>query len=295
MRMRHAVPLLIMLTACSAEAEPGTTAQEGCRVLQRGRVLAGPLSESSGLAASRAQPGVLWTHNDSGGDPVVFAVRATGELIGATRLTGARNRDWEDIAIGPCGGRDCLYVADTGDNERRRDDVAIYRVPEPVAGAATARAERFPIRYPDGARDTEAIFVLPSGEVFLVTKGRGDRQTLYRYPGPLRAGTRVDLERVVDLGSRPEDELRQITSASASPSGRWVAIRRYKRLSIYSAATLVAGDVATTLEVDLTPVGEAQGEAVAIMDDGRIFLSSEGGFRDAPGSISVLQCDLPAG
>jgi hypothetical protein len=74
-----------------------------------------------------------------------------------------------------------------------------------------------------------------------------------------------------------------------------VAVREYKLLTIYRAAELTAGRVAPVLEVDLTPVGEAQGEGVALLDNGRVVLTSEGGFQGSPGSIAILQCELPAG
>ena len=32
--------------------------------------------ETSGLAVSHRTPGLLWTHNDSGGEPVLFALNA---------------------------------------------------------------------------------------------------------------------------------------------------------------------------------------------------------------------------
>ena len=133
--------------------------------------LPGEVRESSGVAASREHSGVLWTHNDSGGEPEVHAVDPTGRLLGRVRLTGAENKDWEDIALGPCPSGECLYIADIGDNRGSRKDVEIYRIPEPDLNApAGPRAERFRVRYPDGPRDAEALFLLPSGELFVISK-----------------------------------------------------------------------------------------------------------------------------
>ena len=60
------------------------------------------IGESSGVAVSRTYPGVLWTHNDSGDDAVLYAIDMAGNLIGRFPVSGARNRDWEDIDLGPC-------------------------------------------------------------------------------------------------------------------------------------------------------------------------------------------------
>ena len=75
------------------------------------------LRESSGLAASRRRPGVFWTLVDSKGDSAVFAVDRHGTLLQRVRVSGSRNRDWEDLASGPCpdGRGDCLWIAETGD------------------------------------------------------------------------------------------------------------------------------------------------------------------------------------
>ena len=82
---------------------------------------------------SRAHPGVLWTDNDSGERAYVYATDLTGADRGFVRIDGARAVDWEDIALGPCPTRKgpCLYLADTGDNDRTRKSVIIYAVPEP--------------------------------------------------------------------------------------------------------------------------------------------------------------------
>src|SRR2546427_1152391 len=72
------------------------------------------LTESSGVVASRAHPGILWTHNDSGDGPYLYATDLHGTDRGVVKVTGARNVDWEDIARGPCPGQarvaDCIYI-----------------------------------------------------------------------------------------------------------------------------------------------------------------------------------------
>src|SRR5213596_956580 len=80
------------------------------------------LIESSGVAVSRAYPDVLWTHNDSGDRPYVYATDLRGTDRGALLVPGAQAIDWEDISLGPCPlafvprARSCIYLADSGDN-----------------------------------------------------------------------------------------------------------------------------------------------------------------------------------
>ena len=100
------------------------------RVLELTGTLPPILAESSGLAVSRTQPGVYWSHNDSGDGPNLYAIDASGRLLATFQIGGAEARDWEDMASGPCIGDlapagaaappVCLYLADIGDNDRVR-------------------------------------------------------------------------------------------------------------------------------------------------------------------------------
>src|SRR5215813_6353086 len=91
------------------------------------------IKESSGIAASRRNTGVFWTHNDSGDGPFIFAFDRQGKHRGVWRVIGAKAVDWEDMAIGPGSrrGRSYLYLGDIGDNSKKRDQITVYRVAEP--------------------------------------------------------------------------------------------------------------------------------------------------------------------
>lgn len=292
------VALAAALAACQPEAE-GTAAETGsrsgaeCRIVRHAVTLDADVPETSGAALDPSDPELFWTHNDSGHDPDVFLLDTDGMERLRLRVEGARNQDWEDMDIGPCpDGNRCLYVFDTGDSgRRRRDPVALYRFPLPAPHAtATAPAERFRARYPEGMRDTEASFVLPDGSVYLINKGQKDPIELWRWPTPLEEGT-VELERVRALAPRPTQTGDRVTGAGASPDGRWVAVRTYGRLALYRTADLL-GDGGPAFTVDLVPLGEAQGEAVALRDDGTVLLTSEEGVQGLPPRATWLQCSL---
>src|SRR5206468_183531 len=112
---------------CEAYAAPTRT----------GTVTAPALTELSGIAASRANPGVLYVHNDSGDTARFFAIDQAGALLAEFDLPGVTAVDWEDIAVGPCGagGGSCVYLGDIGDNNLTRSDYAVYRVREPSVSA----------------------------------------------------------------------------------------------------------------------------------------------------------------
>ncbi len=53
------------------------------------------LNESSGLAASNYQQNLLWSINDSGDEPNVFAMSTKGEALGLWQVDTATPTDWE--------------------------------------------------------------------------------------------------------------------------------------------------------------------------------------------------------
>src|SRR5262245_31146252 len=137
--------------------------------LAAGPVTLPEIVESSGLAVSRRTPGVLWTHNDSGSEAVLFAIDTAGRVRGRVRVP-VRTRDWEDVSAGSCPSGDCLYIADIGDNRQSRGRVQIYRVPEPAPeDGHTAVPEIFEATYNDGPHNAEAMFVAGSN-LFIVTR-----------------------------------------------------------------------------------------------------------------------------
>lgn len=247
------------------------------------------LREVSGAAVSLRYPGTYWLHNDAGS--VLYAVDADGNVLARFPVLPAL-RDWEDLAVAGCSdGGSCLYLADMGDNYEERHDVRILRVPEPdPAHPDTLRPEIFPVRLPDGPRDVEALLVLPGERVMVVSKGRNDPNTLYRYPGELRPDT-VTLEEVQRLSEGPRILPRQITGGSVSPRGTVMALRTYESLQFFRMVSDTLQPVEGGL-VNLHPLREAQGEGVGLGLDGQVVLSSEGGPAGGPGSISFLRCQL---
>jgi hypothetical protein len=266
------------------------------------------LRESSALAVSREQGGLLFTINDSGNEPVLFALDTSGADGGAWRVQGARNVDWEALAVGPCkpGGTSCLYIGDVGDNDATHRTRTVYRLAEPAAGSSSTAGsvrvtQAVTFTYSDHPHDVEAMYIAGGGDVFLITK-----RALETRPNHLRpalvfriasnawtAEKRAVAELVDSLsivpGSAP---FRAITDASVSPDGKRVAVRTYSQLYIYSidsASGRIQGSTPTAI-CDLAPLGEAQGEGIAwIATPGRFAFSSEG--REAP--LHMASCPLP--
>ena len=259
----------------NAEAPPG--AYQPFTVL--GQIADRSINESSGLAASRRNPGLLWTHNDSDDDPIVYCLDLEGRSCGAWKVTGAEAFDWEDVAAGPGprAGEPYLYVGDIGDNIDQRSEIVVYRIPEPTAGAggavptkaspaATAPAEALRLRYPDGPHNAEALLVHPAtGDIYVVIKE------------PLSANVyKADPDGVLQRIAGLAVGAGLVTGGDISPDGRRVALCTYAggfELELPAGVDEFDAIWEQPLKgVDLPP--RTQGEAVAYRLDGNALLTT---------------------
>jgi hypothetical protein len=290
--LRPSIMFSLGLVGCTADAPPQSQPTAiRCSTPQITGRLAAELSEASGLAASLRTPGLWWTLNDDG-PPQLFGIDSTGLIRTRVRIGNAAAGDWESLASSPCAQGSCLYIGDVGDNLRSRGTVGVYRLPEPVLGQLEVAAEAFAFRYPDGPHDAEAIFVLPGEQLYVLTKGRSEPLTLYRYPGALRAGTVPTLEVVLYLSRSFVQLPAMITGAGATADGQWMVVRTYSRLQLYRFDREALVPQLADGGLDLTPLREFQGEGVDVRADGTVVLVSEKGLDQGSAPVSLVRCAL---
>lgn len=205
-----------------------------------GPMLHAAIDESSGLVASRRHPGVFWTHNDSGGEARLFAVRIDGSLVASVRVRGATNVDWEDLALDQTGR---LWIADMGNNRSNRSNLALYAVPEPALEGEDAvdvvatRAVHYPEQtgWPDPSRNFDAEALFADGDtLYALTKHRSDTRTvLYRVPP---AGGALEQQSEFDVGGDMDNYGGRVTAADLSADGRHLAVLTYHAIFIFERA-----------------------------------------------------------
>lgn len=291
LRVCAALALAAGLAACA----DGASRTPGARL--SGLLVDPQLDEISGLAASRRHKGVLWLLDDGGNPERLFAVDIRGQRRATFRIEGVPKTDWEDIAAFELDGRHYLLIADVGDNGGLRKSLQLHIVEEParLSNARLRPAWSVAFRWPDGARDCEAVAVDPRrGVVLLISK---KRQPPELFALPLRpAGTQVHTARRVgrlagiplpDADTRERWPRRarlhgQVTAADVSPDGRQLAVMTYRYLLIYPRGAnqpwgpAVAGRPAVRT-LPALPQPEALGWAV----DGRSLFAT-GEFIPAP-------------
>lgn len=263
MRMRRSFPFLAGAALVVASAAPAALAADG----DEGFTIKDPrITESSGLVASHAHPGIYWTHNDSDDGPYLYAVdSSTGETVARITMTGVgAPRDVEAISLGPDGD---LYVGDIGDNLGGTwKYVWVYKLPEPkVLKDQTIRATQYVVKYADGARDAEALMVHPkTGRVYIASKNE-DGGGLYEAPAKLTtSGTNV-FKRIADIDL-------WTTDGAFSPDGKQLVVRGYFGGIAYSW-----NDGKIKKQGRLNVPLQRQGESVAYTADGsELMYGTEG-------------------
>lgn len=233
------------------------------------------ITESSGLAASRAHPGVYWTHNDSDDGPYVFAVDSrTGKTLATITMRGVGEpRDVEGISIGPDGD---IYVGDIGDNlDGSWDHVWIYRFPEPKQlRDATVTAVQYDVKYADGARNAEALMVHPkTGRVYIASKNE-DGGGLYEGPAKLTAGSTNVFRRV--------GEVPWVTDGAFSPDGTRLALRSY-----FSAREYAFENGRLGADRPVAAPFQRQAESVTYTADGSALMFGSEGARSGVVRVEV--------
>ncbi|MBW5422335.1 WD40 repeat domain-containing protein [Streptomyces sp. BG9H] len=252
------------LTTASADGHDGFTVKDP-------RIV-----ESSGLAASRAHPGVYWTHNDQDKGAFLYAVDSrTGKTVATVTMTGVgAPRDVEAISVGPDGN---LYVGDIGDNLGGTwSNVWIYKLPEPkTLKDQTVRATQYVVKYADGARDAEALMVHPkTGRIYIADKKEAGG-SLYEGPAEMSAsGTNV-FKRVAatDLW---------VTDGAFSPDGRRLALRGY-----FGGTSYAWKDGRPSREGRLSVPIQRQGESVTYTPDGTTLMYGTEGAQSEVTPVEV--------
>ncbi len=248
------------------------------------------INESSGLARSHIDANLLWTHNDSGGAAMTYAVDHDGHYQGSLKLNLAINLDWEDMTSFVEDGQPKLLLADIGDNSAFRPFVTLYIVDEPDTSQLarpfelTATVLRtITLIYPDGPRDAESIAVdAAEGSIYILSK-RDAVPRLYRVPlaptVPLvvaEALGEIAIPRAPE-GSDDPEQINWTTSMDINSEANALVVVSLSQAHVYRRET-DEGWLQTLqrLPQSFDLPGYPQIEAVAWDPAGNLWITSEG-------------------
>jgi len=287
----------LLFTACSESEKQKVidTVQdiniEGDAVAKTVTLLDESISETSGLALV---DGVLWTHNDSGGEPKLYAIDTTnGNIVKTVEVSNASNVDWEDLAFNETH----LFIGDFGNNKGTRQDLKVYSVKrEDLKTQSSVEAEVISFSYATQTDfnatainnyDCEA-FVAYENNLYLFSKNYGNNQTdMYRLG--MDSSSAV-AEKVSSFNTNA-----LVTGASMDTENKTLALIGYKTdgtpkswiFSNFVDADFFKGEVKT---LSWGTPAKAQIEGVTHNGKGKLYISAENfDYVDSLGSFSLKQ------
>ena len=236
------------------------------------------VNETSGLFFHN---GRLWTHNDSGGKPILYGLDTTTfEVVQRITLSHAKNKDWEDV----CTDGKTVFVGDFGNNKGSRKNLKIYTFPLsaiPEEGDVTIEPDSISFSFGDQTDfskrklhdfDCEAFFATDD-YLYLLSKGWETGTTrLYRLPKTL--GKHV-AEVVNGFDSQG-----LITGADYDRERRILVIVGYVK-SIWKPFMNIifdfdeAGTKLSNRRFEMPQWAGTQTEGICFFDEGRCYVSAE--------------------
>ncbi len=239
------------------------------------------INESSGLAFSTRSDEILFTHNDSGDKPRLFAFDRAGKTVAEISVIGAEALDWEDLCSFQRDGQHWLAVGDIGDNSAKRDHVAIYVFAEPELREGTREyhiplACTLKVRYPRRPTDCEALAydVVSDNLVLLTKESLGCEIFTVTLPRDFRGVAEVTAKSAGRL------TIPLVTAADISRDGQQLVICTYGPVCLMPR-NLADGQspwrFPTGAELPFFPMpARKQGEAICFSPDARhLWLTSE--------------------
>ncbi len=238
-RWRLTLVILLILMIFFLLLKPTATGQFVIHV-KAIAVLPDQLDESSGLAITAANR--LWSHNDSDNTNELFCFDTTGNLLKQLTVYNALNIDWEDLAM---DSEKNIYINDAGNNNNDRQDLRIYRIPNPdlvdgdfVEAAVIDFQFEDQVSFPPPPNnhnfDIEGI-IWHEGMLYLFTKNRSEPLNgyckMYRLPASPGEHTAMLIDSVY-LGNT-NDEAR-VTAADFNESTGELALLTRTKVVVFT-------------------------------------------------------------
>lgn len=253
------------------------------------------ITESSGLEISKN--GQIWTHEDHGNQPELFALNDKGEIVKTLPIAGVANNDWEDISSDTDGN---LYIGDFGNNDNERRNLGIYKIGAKdldKAGAAVEQTTTF--YYPDQSEfppqkagkyfDAEAFFVFKDNfYIFSKNRSKPFDGTTKMYRVPNQPGNHA-AELIGSFQTCADDDRCRVTAADISPDGKRVALLGADQIWIFKSFKkdqFLSGEV-TAVKLNHF----SQKEGLCFKNNSTILISDERDKKLGGGYVYTLGLD----
>ncbi len=222
-----------------------------------------------------------WTHNDSQGEPEIYALDSSGcKIIKTIRFKEAINSDWEDITVDD----KYIYVGDFGNNIGKRKDLTIYRINKDAIHSKKSTeviSEKIGFKWDDQTDfsprdrkqnfDCEAMFSAGK-KLWFFSKDWGDNQTRFYCLDSWKDGESLKPIQKINIGGL-------VTGADYFEKEKLLALIGY---DFYTPVMWLIPEFEPThplirnmIRINMVTLFGAQTEGIAFRPDGKLFFSCE--------------------
>lgn len=273
------ISLLLLFSPIVWAQEDGTAGFSPLFTPQFKAELPKEVRETSGLFFHN---GRLWTHNDSGGKSILYALDTTTfEVVQKITLSNVKNKDWEDV----CTDGETVFVGDFGNNKGNRKNLRIFTFPLsaiPDEGNVSVVVDSITFRFADQISfkkrkhkhdfDCESIFATDD-YLYLFSKGWKTGTTkLYRLP-------KTNGKHVAEVVNG-FDSQGLITGADYDRENHILVVVGYVKTVWKPFMYMIfdfdeSGEKLSNRRFEMPQLTGAQTEGICFFDDGRCYISAE--------------------
>lgn len=238
------------------------------------------IKESSAVEVTEKSD-LIWTLEDSGNEPQLFALDTKGALVHTVTITDAQNNDWEDLTSDKQGN---LYIGDFGNNKNERKDLSVYKISaSDLTKKEASVAEKisfffpeqtlFPPKKSERFYDVESFFLF-EGHFYLFTKNRSSKfdGTTLLYQVPNKSGNQP-AKLISSFKTCDNFNHCAVTSADISPDGKKVALLSSDKVWIFTdfnSNNFLSGKVE---QIDLKSF--TQKEGICFVGNEKLYITDE--------------------
>jgi len=194
-----------------------------------------------------------------------------------------------------------IYLGDIGDNFSTRQQIRVFRIPEPAVYTyqsnappviAAVGAQEIILTYPDEAHNAEALLIDPwTGDLYIATKGLNTAGIYQATRAQLESGEPVKLTFVRTVA------FKSVSAGDISPDGSLIALRRSNRAEVWvrkpgdTISNALAG-----ASINIPVIGqptEPNGEGLGFDPAGRGYYTVSEGFNQPIYFFARTNSDLP--
>jgi len=237
------------------------------------------LKENSGIVS--LNDASFWVINDTENENQIYNVDLKGNIIHKLKVKNATNKNWEDLTKDEKGN---VYIGDFGNNENKRKDLVIYKIPNPeIEKGKKINAEAIYFNYPEQTKfppkkknlfyDAEAMFY-NNNYIYIVTKNRAShfsgKTLLYKVPA---TPGNYDAEFIGSFKTCDNEKTCRITAADISPNKKTIVLLSNGKLWVFNTPN---NDNFITEKATVIDLGiYTQLESVCFLNNNKLLLSDE--------------------